>query len=105
MLLDGQQDRLIWSALRNFSRALRGPEMDSGTRRTGAVIHVVAVVQLEALGEADPDGNRRRLDLVERKALASKPYLPSALARILSMREVGLTEQKSNRPGPNGGAK
>lgn len=77
VLVDAQHGRLVWLGVRNFGLILTGAEMDSGTRRTGRVLHAVAVVRLEALSE------RARDNPIEQAMLLQKPYLPRFILRIL----------------------
>lgn len=83
VLLDAGLPRLAWLALKNYGQALKGPAMDSGTRRAGAVIHAVAVARLEAAGETESDPQLRQNDLLERQGLRQKPYLTASLQQIL----------------------
>jgi hypothetical protein len=83
ILLDENLGRAAWMGLRSYSEALKGPAMDSGTRRTGAVIHAVCVARLEASGEVANDERERGYDLAERKAIQKKLYMPASLARVL----------------------
>jgi hypothetical protein len=84
VLLDDSIGRLAWVGVRNYARALKSREMDSTTRRTGRVIHCVAVLRLEELGEIEEGADRRKRNRAERKALMSKAYLPKPIARLIS---------------------
>lgn len=86
VLLDDDLGRLAWIGVRNYARALKSREMDSITRRTGRVIHCVAVLRLEELGEIEKDADRRKRGRAERRALSTKTYLPMSIARLISMR-------------------
>ena len=83
VLLDHSLPRLACLALKNYGAALKGPGMDSGTRRAGAVIHAIAVARLEQFGEFERDPQLRELNTQERVALRQKRYLPARLANLL----------------------
>jgi hypothetical protein len=76
-------DPLVWEGLKNFARALKSPQMDTSTRRTGLILHAVAVRRLEAAGFVETDPEKRKRHLEERRVLLTKPYLPDFILNIL----------------------
>jgi hypothetical protein len=83
ILIDASLSPLVWEGLKNYSRVMKGPQMDSSTRRTGLVLHAVAIKRLESSGFVETDTAKRKRHLEERKALLIKPYLPDFIAAIL----------------------
>jgi hypothetical protein len=83
ILLDDDLDRTVWIGIRNFGNALKSVEMDTASRRTGAVLHAIAVKRLESLGEFEASAAQRQADRTERNSLLKKPYVTATLKRIL----------------------
>ena len=84
ILSDASLSPLVWEGIKNYSRVLKSPQMDMGTRRTGLILHAVAVRRLETAGFVETDTAKRNRHLEERKALQTKPYLPDFIATILN---------------------
>jgi len=83
VITDASLGTLVWEGVKNLSRALKGRQMDSGTRRTGMILHAVAVKRLESLGLVEADTAKRKRHLSERQAVLAKPYLPKFIATVL----------------------
>ena len=83
VLLDGGLDRVVWSGIRNYARALKAKPMDPISKRTGRVLHALAIARLEAFGEVEQDDCARRYHLRERWVLEWKPYMPKRLVEVL----------------------
>lgn len=83
VLKDGRLPRLAWIGLKNYGRVLQGSDMDSGTRRTGMVIHAVAIARLEALGEKESEPETLLRDFKERSELVAAPFVPRFVLAVL----------------------
>ncbi len=83
VLNDQSLKRLVWHGIKNFAQALKSKEMDSSSRRTGRIIHAVAVARLESIGEVESNPDRRQRDLNERRALSGKSYIPESVASVI----------------------
>ena len=84
VLLDEDLGRLAWIGLRNYAKALKAKDMDPNTQRTGRLLHAVALVRLEALGEVQSDRDRAKRILEERRRLSTRTYIPKTIARVLA---------------------
>jgi hypothetical protein len=89
VLLDSALGRPVWTGLRNYADALQGSAMDSGTRRTGAIIHALCVAHLEIQGDVETDAAKRKYNLSERRAIRKKLYLPASLIAVLEKAPEG----------------
>jgi hypothetical protein len=83
ILTDASLSPWVWEGLKNYSLAMMSPHMDAGSRRTGLVLHAIAMKRLEAAGYMETDTAKRKRHLAEREKLLAKPYLPDFIVTIL----------------------
>lgn len=83
VLTDSTAGPRVWAAIRNFSTVLKAEQMDDASRRTGVVLHAVAIKRLEEGGEIEADIKSRKRHMAEREFVCAQTYVPAFILTIL----------------------